>query len=135
MEFKQEILINANPHVIFEQYKNVDSWKLWDAEVKESSLSGDFKVGTTGSLQPTKGPKANFTLTEVSLNTSFTSQTKLPLCTMAFVHTLEEVNAQTKVTHRVIFTGLTRFIFGRLIGSQIKKSLPDTLQGLKKACE
>ncbi len=135
MQFKEEILINALPETIFTKYTEVESWKEWDSEVKESTLSGDFIVGSLGLLIPTKGPKAKFKLTEVTLNKSFTSQANLPLCIMEFHHLLEGIGDSTKVTHSVTFSGTTSFIFSRLIGQQIKKSLPTTLRGLKNLCE
>ena len=135
MQFKKEIIINAPAREVFKQYENVAMWKSWDAEVKESSLEGKFKVGSKGILKPAKGPKANFELTEVTPDKSFTSQTKLPLCKFDFKHQIEDFGEATKVIHTVVFSGLTSAIFGRLIGSQIKKTLPDTLKGLKASCE
>ncbi len=136
MLFKEEILIKVKPEYVYKHYKNVNAWKNWDHEVKESSIDGKFENGTIGTLTPAKGPKAKFTLTEINHTQSFSSVTKLPLCTMTFTHKLEAHNTyHTKVTHTVSFTGLSRFIFGRLIGSQIQKSLPTTMLGLKKLCE
>lgn len=135
MQFREQIQIKATPEEIFEQYKNVAGWHEWDAEVKASSLEGHFVEGSSGVLVPQKGPKAAFKLTEVTTNKSFTSQAKLPLCVMAFIHTLEESEGGTMVTHSVEFSGLSSFIFSRLIGGPIRKSLPVTLEGLKVACE
>ena len=135
MRFKEEIIIQASPSVIFEKYKNVVSWKSWDCDVKESKLLGEFKKGSFGVLVPAKGPKAKIELTEVTLNGSFTSLTKLPLCIMKFDHQLEDLGESTKVTHSVSFSGLTSSIFGRLIGEPIKRSLPKTLKALKTSCE
>ena len=135
MQFKEEIIIQVSPSVVFEKYKNVESWKNWDFDVKESKLFGEFKTGSFGVLVPVKGPKAKIKLTEVTLNKSFTSQTKLPLCIMEFYHQLEDLGESTKVIHSVSFSGLTSSIFGRLIGGPIKKSFPKTLKALKTACE
>jgi len=135
MQFKEEIIINTKPSEVFEKYKNVASWSEWDSEVKEALLEGEFKTGSVGVLIPTKGPKAKFKLTEVTLNKSFTSQTKLPLCVMEFSHTLKKSGGSTKVIHSVSFSGIASFIFSRVIGQPIKKTLPETLKGLKKICE
>lgn len=135
MLFREEIIIQASPSIVFEKYKNVESWKNWDSDVKESKLLGEFKKGSFGMLVPTKGPKAKIKLTEVTLNKSFTSQTKLPLCIMEFIHQLENLGKSTKVVHSVSFSGVTSFIFSRLIGNPIKNSLPKTLRALKAACE
>jgi len=135
MQFKEEIMINTKPCEIFDKYKNISSWCEWDSDVKEASLEGEFKTGSFGVLIPTKGPKARFKLTEVTLNKSFTSQTKLPLCVMEFTHVLEDLGDSTRVVHSVSFSGITSFIFSRLIGKPIKRTLPETLKGLKSICE
>lgn len=121
MRFKEEIIIQAKPSAVFEKYKDVETWKDWDCDVKESHLLGEFKEGSFGLLIPAKGPKAKIKLTEVTLNKSFTSQAKLPLCNMEFHHHIEDLGDSTRVTHSVSFSGLTSPIFGRIIGSQIKK--------------
>jgi hypothetical protein len=55
---------------------------------------------------------------------------------MCFEHEIIENDVNSiSVVHRVIFAGFLAPIFGRLIGSQIKKGLPNTLLGLKKAAE
>lgn len=135
MTIQEEIKIKATAATIFKQYMDVAHWSAWDKDVVESSLDGDFKQGVQGSLKPSSGPKAKFTLTEVSTNKSFTDETKLPLCRMIFSHTLEESVEETLVTHRVSFKGLSSFFFSYLIGTSIKKGLPTALIGLKQVCE
>jgi hypothetical protein len=43
--------------------------------------------------------------------------------------------AGTQATHRVIFQGPLAPLFGRLIGSGMRKTLPHALAGLKQAAE
>jgi hypothetical protein len=68
-------------------------------------------------------------------NRLFTVESKLPLCTMRFEHELSPVGNQIQALHRVSFVGFLSPLFGRLIGSQIQKGLPRTLEGLKRAAE
>jgi len=135
MQFEEEIIINAWPDVVFAKYVNVAAWHLWDADVKSASLCGAFEVGHEGELEPANGPKAGFKLVEVGHDKSFISETKLPLCVMRFEHLLEKAGESTKVIHRVNFSGPLTFLWGRLIGSQIRKGLPSALSGLKTLCE
>lgn len=135
MQFSSEIIINASPKDVFSKYQDVNSWKEWDHDVKDADIFGEFKEGSKGVLIPVNGPKAKFEITEVTKNKSFTSQSKLPLCVMEFSHCLEATGSHTRVTHSVSFKGITSFLFGRLIGVQIKKSFPQTLKNLKEACE
>ena len=135
MQFEEQILISAPVEKIFALYANVNGWSSWDPDVKTSSIEGAFFSGANGTLEPSKGPKAKITLTEVVPNRSFTVKSKLPLCDMYFEHELSGSPGKTKVVHRVVFDGLLSPLFGRLIGSQIRKGLPSTLQGLKRAAE
>ena len=134
-QFSEETTINAAPERVFALYENVANWRHWDPEVASSGISGAFTSGARGKLKPTKGPEAKIEITTVEKNKSFTVESKLPLCTMTFEHELLLVNNTTRVIHRVSFKGPLAFFFGRVVGSQIRKGLPGTLQGLKRAAE
>lgn len=136
MEFEEVIEINAPVEKVYSLYSDVESWSAWDPDVKRSSIEGAFVTGAKGTLTPTKGPKAKITFVQIVPNQSFTVESKLPLSTMCFEHeiTASDLNI-VSVVHRVKFTGFLAPVFGRLIGSQIKKGLPNTLLGLKKAAE
>ena len=135
MQFEEQIVIEAAPEKVFALYENVTAWSSWDPDVKTSSIEGSFSSGASGSLQPSSGPKARIKFTEVMPNRSFTVETKLPLCVMRFEHELTLLPSGTNAKHRVTFQGFLSPFFGRVIGSQIRKGLPNTLQGLKRAAE
>ncbi len=135
IQFQQEIIISAKPETIFAIYENVDGWCQWDAEVQSSSIAGDFVPGAKGTLKPTKGPAVKLWLTRVEKNRSFTSETALPLCKMQFEHQLTPEGKTTQVLHRVSFSGPFAFFFGRVIGNQIGRGLPEALEKLKAAAE
>ena len=135
MQFEEQVVIAASAEKVFSLYADVAGWSSWDPDVKASSINGAFAAGNKGLLQPLKGPKAQIVFTEVTPNRSFTVESKLPLCVMRFEHELLPVGNQTQALHRVSFGGLLAPFFGRLIGSQIRKDLPHTLEGLKRAAE
>lgn len=135
MQFEEQVIISAPTEKVFSLYADVKGWSSWDPDVKTSSIDGKFVSGAVGTLQPSSGPKAKITFTEVVPNHSFTVKSKLPLCVMRFEHVLSSHSGKTKAVHRIAFEGLLSPLFGRLIGSQIKKGLPHTLQGLKRAAE
>lgn len=135
MQFEEQIVIAAPPERVFALYENVAAWSSWDPDVKTSSIEGSFSSGASGSLQPSSGPKAKIKFTEVMPSRSFTVEAKLPLCVMRFEHELTILPSGTSAKHRVTFQGFLSPFFGRIIGSQIRKGLPNTLQGLKRAAE
>ncbi len=135
MEFKEKIVINTAPEKIYPFYSNVSDWAAWDPDVASSSIDGDFIQGAKGRLKPIKGPEAKIEFTKVTINKSFTTISRLPLCQISFEHELLGKGKQTEVTHSVKFSGFLAPLFGRLISKQIKRVLPATMKGLKKAAE
>jgi carbon monoxide dehydrogenase subunit G len=135
MQIEEKIRIQATPEQIFPFYENVSTWSSWDPDVQSSSIDGDFITGAKGRLKPVKGPETKIEFTEITKNQSFTTISKLPLCTMSFVHELVPSGEATEVAHKVVFSGLLSPLFGRLIGTGIRKGLPATMQGLRNAVE
>jgi hypothetical protein len=136
MQFEASTQINATSAAVFSLYSNVAGWPTWDPDVKAASVNGDFVSGAKGVIAPNGGPKSEIIFTEVVEGKKFAAQCKLPLCTMRFEHELDDVQgSEIRATHRVIFQGLLAPLFGRLIGSGMRKTLPHALAGLKNAAE
>jgi uncharacterized protein YndB with AHSA1/START domain len=136
MQFEATTQINASRSAVFSLYSNVAGWPTWDPDVKAASVTGDFVSGAKGVIAPNGGPKSEIIFTEVVEGKKFAAQCKLPLCMMRFEHELDDANGSgTQATHRVIFQGLLAPLFGRLIGSGMRKTLPHALAGLKQAAE
>ncbi|NRD73449.1 SRPBCC family protein [Shewanella sp. VB17] len=135
MIFEERIVIKAPANDIYALYVDVDNWNQWDEEVKDSYLTGVFEMGASGTITPKNGPKSRIQLTQVVPNQSFIVTSKLPFCLLSFEHELIVKGDITEVIHKVTFSGLTSFLFGKLVGSQIHKGLPLTLQGLKIRAE
>lgn len=135
MIIEERINIKASQEKIYSIYEDVSGWSEWDHDVASSSIDGELMKGSTGKLKPTKGPESKIQITEATKNLSFTTTSKLPLCTMDFAHKLIPLGDETEVIHTVSFTGVLAPIFGRLIGSGIAKGLPTSLLELKKHIE
>jgi hypothetical protein len=135
MQIEASIQINTPAATIFALYENVAQWPSWDTEVKSASIQGAFASGAKGEIVPHGAPKSDVVFSEVIRNRSFTVDCKLPLCLMRFEHELLEQGGGTRATHRVVFDGLLAPVFGRLIGSGMRKSLPKVMESLKAAAE
>lgn len=135
MQIEFSTQINAPASAVFALYENVPQWTVWDTDVKSASIEGPFVSGAKGVIVPNGGPKSNIVFTEVIRNKGFTANCKLPLCGMRFEHELHAKDGGTHVTHRVIFSGLLAPLFGRLIGSGMRKTLPHVLAKLKEVAE
>jgi uncharacterized protein YndB with AHSA1/START domain len=136
VQFEASTQINAPSAAVFSLYANVAGWPNWDPDVKTATLDRSFVSGARGVIVPHGGPKSEIIFVEVVKNKKFIAQCKLPLCIMRFEHELDEVKgSSTTATHRVVFQGLLAPLFGRLIGSGMRKTLPNALAGLKQAAE
>jgi hypothetical protein len=135
MQFEESIEIQASAQVIFAIYSNVAAWASWDPDVYSSSVVGAFVSGSTGKLKPSNGPEVNIIFTEIITDKSFTIESKLPLCVMRFEHELSPGEKGTVATHKVSFSGILSPVFSRIIGSKIRKGLPQTMVELKHAAE
>ncbi len=100
-----------------------------------AELSGPFAVGTKGKLIPDKGATANFVLTAVDPGRSYTFRTMLPLGSLYVKRVLSRQNGLTSFTHEVWFTGLSKGIFGRVLGKRFRAILPEVLESIKTIAE
>ena len=127
-EFSMEI--NVSKEKIWQLWTDVENWKKWDDSVEYSKISGTFENGTHGILKPVNAPKSTFRLKDVVVNRSFTSQSKLPFCTIDFIHEIVDENNCVKITHCIKIHGALTFIFKNVIGKNAAKSLPNAVSKL-----
>jgi len=134
MSIVHQIEIGAPVEVVFSLYEEVEAWPSWDSETTAVNLPG-LTRDAQGWLKPRNGPKASIRVIDVIPNRSFIIEGKLPFCRMQFGHELKANATWTTATHWVRFVGPLAFVFRRLIGNGIDKTLPHTLEGLKRASE
>lgn len=132
---KNTEVTNTKPEVVWKIWENVSDWPKWDDELESVKLNGKFETGGTGVLVPKGGAKVNFTLTEVIPGKSFTDVSKLPLCKLTFIHSLETIGDKTYLTHDVSMSGPLTFLFYNIIGRKIQKFLPTAMKQLVKMAE
>ncbi len=135
MQYIETVMIAASPAQVFAVLAAVANWADWDPEVEAASLEGSFSLGAVGKIKPKGAPESKITIVELSENKSVTVECKLPLCKMQFVHQIEQEGDQVKVVHTVVFAGMLAWLFGRLIGKPISKTLPQSLAALKQHVE
>jgi hypothetical protein len=125
----------AKKEIIWKLWTDVPNWNIWDAEVVNAELFGQFQTGTKGILKPKDGPKAKFEMIECTNLKSFTDRSFLPLCKMDFIHSMTETNDGLEITHKVEMTGFMTFLFSKVIGNKIKVGLPIAVDKLIKLAE
>lgn len=130
-EFEHSAESKASPESIWERYKDVDNWSEWSTKgVEESSLDGDFQVGTKGVSKAPHLPKGKFELVEVEPEQGFTSKAKMPGATLIFEHRLEPIDGGTRITHRASLEGPLSPVWRPAVGRIIERGLPTGVERL-----
>ncbi len=135
MQFEEEIIIKATPEAIFSFYEDLSGWSSWDPNTKSAQLEGPFCTGSCGIIRPQFGPAWKLYFTEVTPPRSFTAEIRLPMFIIRFDHELFSCSSGTRTLYRIVFSGLLSPVLGRIVGYMIRKGMPKTLQGLKRAVE
>jgi hypothetical protein len=120
---------------IWKLWTDVPNWNIWDSEVENSELFGQFQTGTKGILKPIGRPKTRFEMIECTNLKSFTDRSFLPFCKMDFIHSMTETKDSLEITHKVVMTGFMTFLFSKVIGDKIKVGLPIAIEKLIELAE
>lgn len=125
----------ASREHIWQLWKDVEHWNRWDKSVEYSTIEGEFTAGTKGTLKPKGGPKTKFRITESIEERCFINVSKLPLCTIKFIHQIDNLGNRIAVTHRIEIRGPLSSFFSRIMGKNIKKELPIAVNNLIEIAE
>ena len=125
----------ASAKKIWLLWTDVENWNKWDVSVEYSKINGTFDNGVSGTLKTVNGPKSKFCLKNIVVDKSFTSQLKLPLCTVDFVHELVNENSVLKIKHSIKIYGALTCIFKNVIGKNAAKDLPAAVKNLADMAE
>jgi len=130
--WKKEFTIETevSKEQIWKIWSDVKNWNKWDKDVQSSELNGEFEKGTSGYLKPKKGPKSKFKIESLHYPFEFTTRSNLPFAKMDFTHRMEEKDEKTLITHGIEISGVTTFVFSKIIGKKIIDQLPSTMKNL-----
>ncbi len=133
--FSYTLTTTAPAAAIWAIWSDVANWHTWDTGLKSAVLAGPFAAGTRGRLVPDNGPTSTFELMAVEPGRSYTFRTRLPLGALYVKRTLEPTEDPTRFTHEVWFTGLSKPLFGRLLGKKYRALLPSVLEAIRAQAE
>lgn len=120
---------------IWSVWINVNSWKIWDKDIEDANIYGDFMLHAQGYVKSKGSPKNKFKIIDCQENYCFTNRTVLPLCTVDFIHYLSQLEDKLIITHRIEIKGALSFLFARLIGNGVKQGLSQSVDNLIKLVE
>ena len=133
--FSFSIAVNNTTEKIWQTLIDVPTWQVWDTELKQAQLEGEFRLNAQGTLIPKTGPKLNFHISEYTEYQSYTFKIKMPLGWLVIKRTISTANGINYFTDDIAFTGFLKYVFGFILGRQFKKVLPEVMNNFKKIVE
>lgn len=102
MEFSFKIKINAKKEKVWEYYADINKWYIWEEDLKDIKLNGEFKTGSKGLMELENMPPLEYILTSVKENKEFWDRTDIPLGSIHFGHEIfEEDKNSVSIKHTV----------------------------------
>lgn len=102
MEFSFKIKINAKKEKVWEYYADINKWYIWEEDLKDIKLNGEFKTGSKGIMKLENMPPLEYILTSVEENKEFWDKTDIPLGSIHFGHEIfEEDKNSVSIKHTV----------------------------------
>lgn len=126
---------NASKEAIWQLWKDAESWNQWDLSIQYAKVYGKFVEGVEGILKPIGGPKMKFKIMKAIERNSFTTRSKLPLCSIDFIHKIDKTDNGIAITHRIEINGLLSSFFSKVMGHNMAKELPQAVENLIRIAE
>ena len=102
MEFSFKIKINAKKEKVWEYDADINKWYIWEEDLKDIKLNGEFKTGSKGMMELENMPPLEYILTSVEENKEFWDKTDIPLGSIHFGHEIfEEDKNSVSIKHTV----------------------------------
>jgi len=102
MEFSFKVKINAKKEKVWEYYADINKWYIWEEDLKDIKLNGEFKRGSKGMMELENMPPLEYILTSVEENKEFWDKTDIPLGSIHFGHEIfEEDRNSVSIKHTV----------------------------------
>ena len=102
MEFSFKIKINAKKEKVWGYYADINKWYIWEEDLKDIKLNGEFKTGSKGIMKLENMPPLEYILTSVKENKEFWDRTDIPLGSIHFGHEIfEEDRNSVSIKHTV----------------------------------
>ena len=136
MKFSFELVINAKKEDAWVYYSQVDQWFVWEGDLEEISLDGDFTTGQKGKMKMEGMPELDFTLVEVRENQYFSDLTATPFGNVLFEHEiLENPAGSISLRHSVSLTDGDMTEEALAFLKQIFADVPESVGKLKHILE
>lgn len=91
MEFSFMLKIHTLKENVWNYYANIENWYIWEENLLNITLLGDFKTGNQGTMELKGMPPMDYTLDFVEPYKSFWDKTATPFGEIYFGHEIFEI--------------------------------------------
>lgn len=116
---------------VWSLWTDVDSWAKWDKGLKKAQLDGPMTIGTRGTVVDNNDRASRFEVIKIKPGESFVYEIRLPGGRMLVIREIDEEN----ITHRVMFTGISKTFFGALVGRPNMELIGPTVDAVIELAE
>lgn len=133
MKLSFEIFVNAQPSEVWPYYSDIEKWYMWENDLEDIALKGEFEKGTKGTMQLKDMPPMQFELSSVIENREFVDITATPMGNITFGHYIIPCEDGVVVRHEVSLDSELKENINVLVG--IFGDVPFTVYTLKEVVE
>ncbi|WP_405161276.1 hypothetical protein OG203_33720 [Nocardia sp. NBC_01499] len=124
----------APTSAFFAKWADMATWSEWNNDTEWVRLDGPFVQGATGTLKPKGGPKVGFVVERLNDN-EFVDVSKLIGARLIFDHQIAATDGVTTVSVTVSIEGPLRWLWTKIMGGDLAKSVRPDLDALVAAAE
>lgn len=134
-EFEHSIVIGARKKTVWDIYSNIESWPLWDHEIEDISLNGEFREGVQGKIKMGGQDILNYKITFSDPNKGFSEEAVIDelKATVKFVHTFSDLpEGKTGIIHHITVLCPGKEEMEENIGNSISSGVPKAMESLAR---
>lgn len=125
---------SAPTTAFFARWADVATWPEWNTDTEWVRLDGPFAQGATGTLRPKGGPKVRFVVARLT-DREFVDVSRLFGARLTFAHEVAVADGRTTVTVTVSIDGPLRWLWTKMLGADLAKSVQPDLDALVAVAE
>lgn len=99
MKLSFELFIKSTPEEIWKYYEDISLRKIWETDLEDYQLEGEFATGTKGKMKLANMPEMDFVLLSVIKNQEFVDCTPTPFGDLVFSHEISPIDNGVTVKH------------------------------------
>ena len=131
-----DITSTAPPSAFFARWADMATWPEWNSDTEWARLDGPFATGSTGALKPKGAPRVKFVIERLVPGSEFVDVSRLVGARLTFAHHVtERPGGGSHVAVTVTMGGPLGWLWTRILGGDLRESLPRDLQALAAVAE